>query len=203
MSYTFSAIILNKKEVTRNISNLIWEIIDTYPKPYKKKLAGSIFIEQKIKKDLYCIFYIPKSKSETDAYFKAISLFYENELISDLKEILSGKEKLYVWVYTDISLNEQGCVITRNFEEFRMIDNGEIGVNYNSNRKKNPTIQEDISVDPEDFGLEDDDESNFDEKAYHNTVFEKQDKFSIGNLIYKNLNITEENIIKVLYQLDI
>lgn len=140
---------------------------------------------------LMAAFYVPPASDlRSEGYLQGLSWFQE-DLSMDLSAALrdAGEGRVLLFCYEGVSRSRHLWELMPNEEIYRFISDGE---GYLS-EFIDGTHQEEhthFDVDPDAFGLVDDDESGFDEEAYHEAVQEQEEPFCAIARLHEVFDLT-------------
>jgi hypothetical protein len=133
----------------------------------------------------------PRSKSKSEGYFEG-QAWVDEQLIGDLAALIDEEETdqtVYGICYEEISESRYGWRISTDGFERRVVFGGKGERTFLNDHGVYETVGADVAVSAAHFGLDGDDESEFDEAAYHKARAEAESPFCGLELLSDELGV--------------
>jgi len=196
MSHMFCALLYNKGEFDPSI---LKSIINIEPED-----DAESFIESPINKKTQIVFYRPPAHMSRAEGFSEGRTWFAEDISIDLQETLARKKsaRVYLICYEGISESRYLYKITTNTFEHRYVSDDYCHRQTIDENYKEKVREKKIEVFPEDFGLVEDNEDNFDEEAYQEALKKATAPFCPLVLLENELGVKLSDMIAALHSID-
>ena len=160
--------------------------------------------EVSLNQDVNIIFYIPpKGRSKADGYEEGYEWFTES-LASTIEGMIreqGDEQAVFVFCYEDMSLSRCSFKITNHTFDYRFVSDGRAHRQIIQDDEEIEAVHANTEIDAADFGLVGEDDSSFDEDAYHEAVRQAEAPFCPIVLLKREMGVTVDEVIDAYHKL--
>lgn len=198
MSYLFAAYLWKKQEYAPLTLGSVWSGAEP-------RFAGEQLVYVTVTPKVMAAFYFSGSfstKSEAFAYAceTLLSDGWGEAPAEERRKAGDYEFRYFVWLSSDMfEYDVAVCYEGTGFQGRAMIDGQGERVVVEDDVVKDYELT-DTGVDPEEFGVVDEDDENFDEREYEKARIEREKPFSPGEWIHDVLGVTRQQVILALHK---
>lgn len=198
MSYLFAAYLWKKQEYAPLTLGSVWSGAEP-------RFAGEELVYVTVTPKVMAAFYFSgnfSTKSEAFAYACETMLLdgWAEAPAEERRQAGDNEFRYFVWLSSDMfEYDVAVCYEGTGFQGRAMIEGQGERVVVEEDVVKDYELA-DTSVDPSEFGANDEDDENFDERAYEKARIEREKPFSPGEWIHDVLGVSRQQVILALHK---